>query len=57
MKKLFIKLIYGERIKGEKPTIPKKLSERTLIVDDFENWCKEFNVSVLHNKSRVYYEF
>lgn len=56
MKKLFIYLIYGKRITGEKPTIPRKFPERTLIVNDFENWCKEFNVTIMYNKNCVFFE-
>lgn len=52
-KKLIKTFIFGERVKGEIPTEPKKFPERPLIYEDFEKWCKEYNVTMLHNRSII----
>jgi hypothetical protein len=47
--------IFGERANGEKPTEPKKFDERPLVQKEFEKWCKEFNVSTVHNRNIVHF--
>ena len=56
-KKISLKIVYGERIEGEKILLPRKFPERNLIGYEFENWCKEYNVTIMYNKNRVYFEF
>ena len=47
-------LILGERVKGEKlpKVVPPK--ERPMNSKDFTEWCKEFNVSMLHDRKEIH---
>ena len=47
-------LIFGERVQGEKLPVPTPIKERPLNTKDFEKWCKEFNVSMLHDRKTIY---
>jgi hypothetical protein len=48
-------LFFGERVQGEKLPIPKKFPERKFIQKEFEEWCREFNVTCTHNKKVVHF--
>jgi hypothetical protein len=54
MKKKLKKLIFGERIKGEKLPPIKPFKERPFNTEDFYKWCKELNVSMLHDRKPTY---
>ena len=54
MKKKLKQLLLGERIKGEKLSPIKPFKERIFDAEDFHKWCKEMNVSLLHNRKPVY---
>jgi hypothetical protein len=48
------KILFGERIKGEKLPPFKPLKERPMDEKDFYKWCKEFNVSSRSNRKPIY---
>jgi len=52
--KMIKQLLFGEPIKGEKlpKVVPPK--ERPMNTKDFAQWCKEFNVSMLHDKKIIH---
>jgi hypothetical protein len=54
MKKKIQLLIFGQRVKGEKLSPIKPFKERPFNTEDFYKWCKELNVSVLHNRKPIY---
>lgn len=48
------KILFGERVKGEKLPPLKPLKERPMDEKDFYKWCKELNVSSLHDRKPIY---
>jgi hypothetical protein len=54
MKKKLKQLLFGERVKGEKLPPIKPFKERDFDSKDFYKWCKELNVSVLHNRKPIH---
>ena len=54
-KKSIMVFIFGERIEGEKLTEPVKFPIRDIVRYEFEQWCKEFNVSTVHNRKSVHF--
>ena len=54
MKEKLKSLIFGQRVKGEKLLPIKPFKERAFDAEDFHKWCKELNVSMLHNRKPIY---
>lgn len=55
MKVLLIRLIYGERIKGERFTIPTPPPEREFVFTDYVNWYKELNVGCRYGSKSEFF--
>jgi hypothetical protein len=47
-------IIFGVRIQGEKLPVPPPIKERQFNSEDFQKWCKELRVSMLHDRKIVY---
>jgi hypothetical protein len=48
-------LIFGVRTQGERLPVPPPIKERPFNSEDFQKWCKELRVSMLHDKKVVHF--
>lgn len=47
--------VFGVRKQGERLPVPPPIKERPFNSKDFEKWCKELRVSMLHDKKIVHF--
>lgn len=54
MKQQLKQLVFGVRTQGERLSVPPPIKERPFNSQDFEKWCKELRVSMLHDRKIVH---
>lgn len=48
---LIKEFVFGVRVQGEKLPEPPPIKERWLDPQEYQQWCKEFHVSMLHGRT------